>query len=86
MTICGAGAQSRTQLEASLIERPAIEKVYIYDIIRERADQFAEEMKARFGIQVIPLDEEGLPEAVKESDIITTVTLASQPIVKGGMD
>lgn len=40
-------------------------------------------MNARFGIQVIMADEEGLPEAVKKSDIITTVTLASQPIVKG---
>ncbi len=83
MTICGAGAQSRTQLEASLIERPSIEKVYIYDIVKERSEQFAEEMKAQFGIQVVPVEEAGLPDAVKESDIITTVTLASQPIVKG---
>ena len=35
MTICGAGAQAPTQLEAALIARPSIEKLFIYDIRQE---------------------------------------------------
>ena len=80
LTICGAGAQGRTQLEAALIVRPTIKKVYVYDIRMESAQRFAEEAMARYeGIEVIPVES---PEAaVRESDIIVTVTLANAPIV-----
>lgn len=80
MTICGAGAQGRTQLEAALIVRPTIKKVYVYDIRMESARRFAEEAMARYeGLEVIPVES---PEAaVRESDIIVTVTLANAPIV-----
>ena len=80
MTICGASAQGRTQLEAALIVRPTIKKVYVYDIRMESAQRFAEEAMARYeGLEVIPVES---PEAaVRESDIIVTVTLANAPIV-----
>ena len=80
MTICGAGAQSRTQLEAALIVRPTIKKVYVYDIRMESSQRFAEEAVAKYpGLEVIPVEN---PEAaVRESDIIVTVTLANEPIV-----
>ena len=80
MTICGAGAQSRTQLEAALIVRPTIKKVYVYDIRMESSQRFAEEAVAKYpGLEVIPVES---PEAaVRESDIIVTVTLTNEPIV-----
>lgn len=80
LTICGAGAQGRTQLEAALIVRPTIKKVYVYDIRMESSQRFAEEAMAKYeGIEVIPVE---TPEAaVRESDIIVTVTLANDPIV-----
>ena len=80
MTICGAGAQGRTQLEAALIVRPTIRKVYVYDIRMESAQRFAQEAMAKYeGIEVIPVE---TPEAaIRESDIIVTVTLANEPIV-----
>lgn len=84
MTICGAGAQSRTQLEAALIERPSLETVYIYDIISERSEQFAREMEAKFPIRVVPVGEAELGAAVEKSHIVTTVTLASKPIIEEG--
>ena len=40
MTICGAGAQAPTQLEAAKIARPSIKKLYIYDIVMENAKRF----------------------------------------------
>lgn len=79
MTIFGAGAQSRTQLEAALLARPSIKKVYSYDVMYERAEAFAEEMSEKYGIEVVAVKEPS--EACKESDIIITVTIATEPIV-----
>lgn len=80
ITICGAGAQGRTQLEAALLVRPAIKKVYVYDIRMESSQRFADEAKAKYpGISVIPVE---TPEqAICESDITVCVTLANEPIV-----
>ena len=82
MTVCGAGAQGRTQLEAALLVRPSIKKVYVYDIRMENSQRFAEEAMAKYeGIEVIPVE---TPEqAVRESDVVVTVTLATEPFVKG---
>ena len=44
ITIFGAGAQGRTQLEAILLARPTIKNVYINDAFFEKAQEFAEEM------------------------------------------
>lgn len=80
LTIFGAGAQGRTQLEAILIARPSIRNVYINDMFFEKAQEFANEMSKKYGITI---------EAVKEperycsiSDIIVTVTTATKPMVE----
>ena len=80
LTVCGAGAQGRTQLEAALIVRPTIKKVYVYDIRPESAAKYVEEANEKYpGLEVIAVDE---PEqAVRESDIIVCVTLANDPII-----
>lgn len=79
MLICGAGPQGRTQLEATLATRPSLEKIYIYDVIFERSQVFAEEMHNKFGVTVIPtMDVEA---ACREADIITTITIANDPII-----
>ena len=83
LTICGAGAQGRSQLEAALIVRPTIKKVYIYDIVEANAKHFAEEAKTKYeGLEVIVVKK--LDEAIKESDIIICVTLASEPFIHSG--
>lgn len=80
MTIIGAGAQSRTQLEAALIVRPSIKKVYVNDLMFDRAEAFAKEQGAKYPeVTIIPVEN---PEAAcRESDVIVTVTLANDPIV-----
>ncbi|MFV0496745.1 MAG: ornithine cyclodeaminase family protein [Candidatus Fimivivens sp.] len=80
MTICGAGAQGRTQLEAACLVRPSIKTVYIYDILFENAQKFAAEANAQYAnISAIPINS---PErAIRESDITVCVTLANEPIV-----
>ena len=82
MTICGAGAQAPTQLEASLIARPSIKKLYVYDIVLANAERFANFVKEKYpNLEVIPtLD---IESATKDSDIIDCVTLASEPFIKG---
>ncbi|MCQ2437324.1 MAG: ornithine cyclodeaminase family protein [Clostridia bacterium] len=81
--ICGAGVQGRTQLEAALLVRPTIKKAYVYDLYLDRAEAFAKEMGAKFPqIEVIPVPYEQLGEAVGESDIVDTATLAQEPFVK----
>ena len=83
ITICGAGAQSRTQLEAALIVRPTIKKVYIYDLYLDRSQLFAQEMGVKYPqVEIIPTPAEALEAAVRESDIIVTVTLADSPFIK----
>ncbi len=82
MTICGAGAQAPTQLEAALIARPTIDTLYIYDIRKESSERFAALVAEKFpGIKTIIVDDP--EEAVKNSDIIDCVTLANEPFIKG---
>jgi ornithine cyclodeaminase len=82
MCICGAGAQAPTQLEAAIIGRPTIKKLYVYDIKLENAERFAEATRKKYpSLEVIPtLD---IESAVRDSDIIDCVTLASEPFIKG---
>lgn len=82
MTICGAGAQAPTQLEAAVIARPTISKLYIYDIKIENAERFAGFVRHNYP-QIEPVPTSDIEKASRESDIIDCVTLASEPIIKG---
>ncbi len=80
--IFGAGVQARTQLLAVCTVRK-IEKVWVYDIVRERAEAYAAEMK---GFAPIPSDIKvaSTPkEAVQEADVICTATTSSTPVFNG---
>ncbi|MST55688.1 ornithine cyclodeaminase family protein [Pyramidobacter sp. SM-530-WT-4B] len=81
MTIFGAGAQSRTQLEAAMVVRPSIKEVYITDIVFERAESYAAEMTAKYpGLKVTAVQDAS--DACRKSDIISTVTIATEPVVQ----
>ncbi|MFB0536273.1 MAG: ornithine cyclodeaminase family protein, partial [Anaerolineae bacterium] len=78
--VFGAGTQGRTQLEAVCQVRD-IEKSWIYDINREAAEQYAEEMGERGGR--IPGDiivASSPTEAVREADVICTATTSKSPV------
>ena len=82
MTICGAGAQAPTQLEAALIARPSIDTLYIYDIREESSKRFSDEVNKLYPhIKTIVTND--IEDAVRNSDIIDCVTLASEPFIKG---
>ncbi len=82
MTICGAGAQAPTQLEAAKLARPDLKTVYIYDIRPENAERFAKASAEKYpDMEFIPTSD--IEAASKESDIIDCVTLAAEPFIKG---
>ncbi len=82
MTICGAGAQAPTQFEAAKLVCPSIKTLYVYDIRMENAQRFANYITEKYDdVKAVATDN---PEAaVRESDIIDCVTLASEPFIKG---
>jgi len=76
----GAGAQTRTQIEAVLSVRP-IRKIWIFDIEREKAEELAEELRKSTITSQIEVQIATSPsEAVQEADIICTATTSFRPV------
>lgn len=78
--ILGAGGQARTQLEAICTVRP-VEKVLVYDCVKETAAAYVEEMKTQGS--PIPQDifmAESPAQAISEAHIICTATTSSKPV------
>jgi alanine dehydrogenase len=77
--LVGAGIEARTHLDAMRLVRP-IERVVVWSRSRATADTFAADVDDR-GLPVEITDE---PEqAVKQSDILCTLTPSKEPIVHG---
>lgn len=74
-TLIGTGGQAETQLEAVLAVRP-IKQVYVSDLNKERAESFAKKMTELYGEKYLTSIEatHNLESAIRESDIITSVT------------
>lgn len=77
--IFGAGVQARTQLRAMYTIRD-IEKAYVYDKIREKAEKYATEMSQKLNIAVEICNPKNL---VTKSDIIITATTSKTPLFDG---
>ena len=82
MTICGAGAQAHTQLEAALIVRPGLQKVYVYDIVEANARRYVDINSKKYP-QVEFVVTQDVEAAARDSDIIDCVTLATEPFIQG---
>ena len=78
--IIGCGVQARTQIMAIQAAMPSVKLVKGYDIRREAAESFcawtAENLKLKAQVA------QSAAEAVQGSDVIVTVTVADEPIVK----
>ena len=75
MGIVACGLQGRTNLEAMACLFP-LKRVFAFDTDRQAAAAFSDEMGARLGLEVIPV--ENLREAVEGLDLVVT----SGPILK----
>jgi ornithine cyclodeaminase/alanine dehydrogenase-like protein (mu-crystallin family) len=76
----GTGKQARTQLQAVCKVRP-VKHVHVFSRSADRRRQFAGEMSAELGVEVVPVDQ---PEAaVRDQDIIITATTSAEPVFRG---
>jgi ornithine cyclodeaminase len=71
LAIIGAGAQARSHLAAMCAVRP-IKTVRIFDIYASQAIKFKEEMSQKYEVDILVAS--SVKEAVKEADIICTLT------------
>jgi len=79
ITIFGAGTLGRLHLLA-VAERLNLERAYYVDIVPETAERCAAELEPLLGfpVKVVPLDDR--ESAVRESDVIFTVTTGDQAL------
>jgi ornithine cyclodeaminase len=78
--VIGAGVLSQATLRAIVTARPSIKEVHVYDLDRERAEEFSREMRGALGIGVAAVGR--AEEAVRDMPIFSTATTTTQPIVK----
>lgn len=81
VTIFGAGNLGRMHLRA-LAARFSLRQAYILDILAEAASSYAAELEPEVGFSVEPLPLEERERAVRQSDIVITVTTGDQPLVE----
>jgi len=81
VTIFGAGSLGRMHLRA-LAHRFSLSHAYIVDIMPQIADAYAAELSPELGFPVEPVLLAERERAVRESDIVVTVTTGDQPLVE----
>lgn len=81
LALLGSGEQARSHLKAMLCCF-ALESVTVWDLFPERAESFAGDCSAKYGIPVSPCLT--VQEAVADADIICTLTPAKEPILEYG--
>lgn len=80
LAILGSGVQARSHLEAMLCVR-RIERARVWSRTPDRARAFADEMSARHSLDVMAVERPEL--AVRDAQIIITVTASDTPVVRG---
>lgn len=77
-TVCGCGAQGRSQLRALLAVRP-IRRAFAFDLDAGAAERYAAGMSRELGIEVTEVRDLG--DAARQSDVVVTCTPARRWIL-----
>ena len=81
MALFGPGWQARTQLEAIALVCPRLERVHVIGRSPARVKEFCEVMRSQVDVELIG---GGDPEAaVRDADIVTTITGSKDPVFDG---
>lgn len=76
----GSGGMSRSHMDAFMAVRP-IKKLQVFSPTKANREAFGEEIRAKFGIEVVVCD---APEQVyRGADILAALTDATQPVTDG---
>jgi len=78
IAIIGCGIEGRTHLEA-MNEIFRIQEIRVYDIRKDFAEKYAEEMEEKLNIKIQVV--ENVSNSVKDADIVCMTTSASKPVV-----
>jgi ornithine cyclodeaminase/alanine dehydrogenase-like protein (mu-crystallin family) len=76
----GTGKQARTQLLAVCKVR-SIRNIHVHGRDADRRKQFAEQLAAETGVEVIPV--ENPEQAARDRDIVITATSSREPVLRG---
>jgi len=79
VTIFGAGMLGRMHLRA-LACRFDLQRAYIVDILPQAAEAYVAELQPEFDFPVEPVPLDSRERAVRESDVVFTVTTGNQPL------
>ena len=80
LALLGSGEQADSHLEAMLLSFP-IKTVTVWSPSRKHAEQFAEKSSRKYGVDVIVCEDAA--SAVRDADIICTLTPSKTPILEG---
>jgi ornithine cyclodeaminase/alanine dehydrogenase-like protein (mu-crystallin family) len=78
--VIGTGLQARTQVVAVTTVR-AFDRILVYGRVEARRNTFAEEMTHETGVDASPVT--SLEDAVREADVVITMTTARDPVLQG---
>jgi len=81
VTVFGAGMLGRMHLRA-LTCRFHVRRAYVVDILAQAAEAYAAELETELGFPVEPVLLEEREPAVRDADIVITVTTGNQPLVE----
>jgi alanine dehydrogenase len=79
LAVLGAGVQARTHMEAIAAVRP-LRRARIWSRNPEHAARLAAELRPQYGFPIVAVP--SAEAAVREADIVTTVTASAEPILQ----
>lgn len=79
VTVFGAGQLGRMHLRA-LVNRFSLRQVYVVDVLLDAAEAYADELGSELGLPIEPIPLDAREDAVREADVILTVTTGDQPL------
>lgn len=77
--IVGAGVQARTQLLGLYTALPNVQKISVWNRTRRHGEVFVQEAQERWNAPVVL--EETMEAALKDADVVLTITTADEPII-----
>ncbi len=81
MGLVGASVQGITQTHAIKAGMPSLEACKVFDLNRKTSEEFVAKMKKELDIEFVIVD--SAEEVFRDSDIISTATMAKKPYVNG---